>query len=110
MFHCRANRETGHPGPDPGGTPNNNTDRLAPMKIIQITPEELRVVAVALRDEAKFLTCSYPLKGGPSEGAIKKAESYRITAAKFSELANKLDADKLDAMTFCAAKVEGVQA
>ena len=75
------------------------------MDVIKITPEELRITAAELRDAALFLS-----RGFVGEGVKLKAESLRIIAEKYSALADKLDADKLDAMTFCAAKVEGVQA
>ncbi|PHR67965.1 hypothetical protein [Alcanivorax sp.] len=65
------------------------------MEIIQITPEELRATAESLR----------LLLPEAVAGSVAKIQDV---ASKYDKLADKLDADRLDAMTFCAAK--GVQA
>lgn len=66
------------------------------MDIIHITPKELRASALALR-------LMLPDAVGDS------VKNINAVAHKFDRLADKLDADNLDAMTFCTAKVEGVQ-
>ena len=79
------------------------------MEIINITPEELRVAAAELRAKTFDPNGSELFPDPvPGKGALKMAKAYRSIANKFCKLADKLDADKLDAMTFCAAK--GVQA
>lgn len=65
------------------------------MEIINISQEELRVTADTLRYVRAL-------------AGDENARAVLVVAAKFEKLADKLDADKLDAMTFCAAK--GVQA
>ncbi|WP_290516887.1 hypothetical protein [Alcanivorax sp.] len=78
------------------------------MDVIKITPEELRITADELRTTARLLLEPFPLDAYPGEGALLRAEAYRAAADKFSALADKLEADKREALEFIPAK--GVQA
>lgn len=78
------------------------------MDVIRITPEELRITAKTLRDEARFVLQHDHSTLSPSKAIDGMVKTYRAAAGKFSALADKLEADKREALEFIPAK--GVQA
>jgi|GEM_PF-1103992 len=81
------------------------------MDVIKITPEELREVAQLIKKECRGWVegHAHAVDSDDREWCRKKFEKHHAHRMKLVKLADKLEADNLEALAFCAP-AKGVQA